>query len=144
MSPWPFDVVLLALTAVFCLWLSIVAYWRRRVPGAAAFVWLMLALVVWTGLSAIHRLPLSLEVRVLVAQLQVIGIVAVVEVSDTGSGMSPETALRMFDPFFTTKTTGRGLGLASVQGIVRHHRGALGVYSAEGRGTTIRVWLRVA
>ncbi len=77
MSPWPFDVVLLALTAVFCLWLSIVAYWRRRVPGAAAFVWLMLALVVWTGLSAIHRLPLSLEVRVLVAQLQVIGIVAV-------------------------------------------------------------------
>lgn len=66
------------------------------------------------------------------------------DVTDTGSGMPPETVSRMFDPFFTTKTTGRGLGLASVQGIVRQHHGAMAVDSVEGRGTTIRVWLRAA
>ncbi len=68
---------------------------------------------------------------------------AYLEVSDTGAGMSPETVARMFDPFFTTKSTGRGLGLASVQGIVRQHRGALGVRSTQGHGTTIRVWFPV-
>jgi len=62
------------------------------------------------------------------------------EVEDTGAGMSAETVARMFDPFFTTKTTGRGLGLASVQGIVRQHHGAFAVHSIEGRGTTVRVW----
>jgi len=67
-----------------------------------------------------------------------------IEVTDTGAGMPPETVARMFDPFFTTKTTGRGLGLASVQGIVRQHHGALAVQSVEGQGTSIRVWLRVA
>ena len=66
------------------------------------------------------------------------------DVSDTGTGMPPETVARMFAPFFPTKTTGRGLGLASVQGIVRQHHGALAVDSVEGRGTSIRVWLRAA
>jgi PAS domain S-box-containing protein len=61
------------------------------------------------------------------------------EVHDTGSGMSPETLAKIFDPFFTTKFTGRGLGLSAVQGIVRGHRGALKVYSTPGQGTTFKV-----
>lgn len=61
------------------------------------------------------------------------------EVHDTGSGMSSETLAKIFDPFFTTKFTGRGLGLSAVQGIVRAHRGALKVYSQPGQGTTFKV-----
>ncbi len=69
------------------------------------------------------------------------GIFAFIEVSDTGSGMDADTVARIFDPFFTTKATGRGLGLAAVQGIVRGHRGLVTVYSELGRGTTFKVLL---
>jgi two-component system cell cycle sensor histidine kinase/response regulator CckA len=61
------------------------------------------------------------------------------EVSDTGCGMSPETQAKIFDPFFTTKFTGRGLGLSSVLGIIRSHKGALMLVSEPGRGTTFKL-----
>jgi len=67
----------------------------------------------------------------------------ILEVADTGCGMDEHTKARICDPFFTSKFTGRGLGLASVHGILHSLRGALQVESAPGAGSTFTVCLPV-
>jgi CheY-like chemotaxis protein len=68
---------------------------------------------------------------------------ALLQISDSGGGIDPETLPSIFDPFFTTKGTGRGtgLGLATVYGIVRQNGGFIDVESALGSGTTFRIHL---
>lgn len=59
-----------------------------------------------------------------------------VEISDTGTGVPPDTIERIFDPFFTTKSSGRGLGLSLCRSIVEEHGGKLWASADEKRGMT--------
>jgi two-component system sensor histidine kinase PilS (NtrC family) len=64
----------------------------------------------------------------------------VLEVSDTGPGMTEEVRLRAFDPFFTTRQGGTGLGLSIVARIVRGHGGNIQLLSRPEGGTTVRIF----
>ncbi|WP_254065753.1 MULTISPECIES: PAS domain-containing sensor histidine kinase [unclassified Acidisoma] len=64
-------------------------------------------------------------------------------VTDTGTGMLPEVIARAFDPFFTTKPLGQGtgLGLSMIYGFAKQSGGQVRIYSEEGAGTTMRIYL---
>ena len=65
-------------------------------------------------------------------------------VTDTGRGFDETVARHLFEPFFTTRSSGTGLGLATVDEIVRDHGGAMNVESKPGQGSRFEAWLPVA
>jgi PAS domain S-box-containing protein len=87
--------------------------------------------------NAVDALPTGGTIRLRVVAE---GEHAVIEVTDSGLGMSAEVQARVFEPFFTTKgNAGTGLGLPMVFGIVEQHGGQIDVRSSPGDGTTFRI-----
>jgi two-component system nitrogen regulation sensor histidine kinase NtrY len=69
------------------------------------------------------------------------GNLSYVEVSDTGTGLTPEECSHLFTPYYTSKPHGTGLGLAIAQSVVSDHGGRINVHSEPGRGTTFVIEL---
>ena len=70
------------------------------------------------------------------------GSYVVLEVGDTGCGMTPDVLSRIFDPFFTTKVAGRGLGLSAMLGILRGHKAGIKIYSELGKGSIFKLFFQ--
>ena len=98
------------------------------------------------GAVAIRTWNATLPVRVEGVTTGELQSYVVIEVSDTGVGMSAEVAARLFEPFFTTKPDGKGtgLGLATAYNVVHEAGGWIDVETAEGQGSTFRVYLPLA
>ena len=69
------------------------------------------------------------------------GTAVVIQVTDTGRGISPDALAKIFKPFFTTRSEGTGLGLSLAAGIVHAHGGRMDVSSTPGKGAQFKVWL---
>lgn len=67
----------------------------------------------------------------------------VIDISDTGHGISPEVQANLFNPYFTTKKNGTGLGLAIAHKIVESHGGTIRIHSEKGHGTKVSIQLPI-
>jgi two-component system nitrogen regulation sensor histidine kinase NtrY len=94
--------------------------------------------------NALHAMPGTgrLAIRTRVASSS--GRTVVVEVSDTGIGMDPESITKVFEPYFSTKATGTGLGLTIAKRNIELNGGTIQVTSERGAGTTVTLTLPIA
>ncbi|POQ98588.1 PAS domain-containing sensor histidine kinase [Alkalispirochaeta sphaeroplastigenens] len=90
--------------------------------------------------NAMSAMPQGGTLRVIT---QVRGDEAMVRISDTGLGMSPEVLEKIFEPYFTTRDFGSGIGLTLVYKVVKEHMGDISVHSREGQGSTFSITLPV-
>ena len=90
--------------------------------------------------TTLERLEPAIIQRQFPNQELVPGEYVVLEVADTGCGIPEDVLGRIFDPFFTTKTSGRGLGLSALLGILRGHRAGIRIRSEPGKGSTFAVF----
>ncbi len=96
------------------------------------------------GILGVSLQPLVLSEDDVVAKVKLEpGSYLMIEVSDTGPGMTPDIIEKIFNPYFTTKSKkgGTGMGLATVDSIIKDHGGHISVYSEPGTGTTFHVYL---
>jgi PAS domain S-box-containing protein len=109
-----------------------------EVPGFLAVRQNLVQVFVNLVTNACHATPAGGKVTVSTSTADSM---AVVTVTDTGSGIAAETQARIFEPFFTTKPDGKGtgLGLSIVQGIIENHGGSITVQSEVGNGTTFTI-----
>jgi PAS domain S-box-containing protein len=91
--------------------------------------------------NAIEAMPEGGTIRVRSSSQ---GSEALLEVADTGIGISEDVRSKLFVPFYTTKENGTGLGLAMVSGAVHRHAGRIELESEPGKGTCFRIWLPLA
>lgn len=89
-------------------------------------------------LNAVQAMPNGGE---LILSAEAAGPDAVLHVTDTGTGMSPEVQEKIFQAYYTTKKGGTGLGLAMARRIVQAHHGEMGVSSEVGKGSDFRIRL---
>lgn len=89
-------------------------------------------------LNAVQAMPDGGTLRVVT---RAGGAAVIVEIADTGRGMTEGEAANIFEPFYTTKSQGLGLGMSYARKVIEQHGGAVHVESRAGEGTTIRVEL---
>jgi len=66
-----------------------------------------------------------------------------IQISDTGCGVPKDKVDKIFEPLFSTKVYGVGLGLSIVKQIMELHHGGIDIFSEEGQGTQVRLWLPI-
>ena len=91
-------------------------------------------------LNAIQSMPQGGVLKLITYDL---GLMTVIEISDTGAGIPADKLPNIFDPFFTTKESGTGMGLAVTHRIVKEHDGEIEVESEVGKGTTFKIRLPI-